>query len=151
MKAVGLVACVMAAAALAGAAAAGNSTSGTGTSTVVTQTVTISSHGPNTILDVDATRVLTGVLAGTVVEHLQDTIHPSGVVTVKGAGTFTGTLAGCGATTYTIPFSVEGHVVPAGDLTAGFQSVGNNAGWFHGEATGLVTSTTLQVSAVVRC
>jgi hypothetical protein len=111
-------------------------------------------HGPNLIIDDDATRALVGILTGTVVERLQDTVHPNGVITVKGAGTFTGTLGGCGSTTYVIPFSVEGQVTPAGDLTARFQSVGNNAGWFHGQATGRpndVPALPLQVSAVTRC
>ena len=45
---------------------------------------------------------------------------------------------------------VEGHVT-GGYLTAGFQSVGNNAGWFHGGATGFLTDPSLQVAAVTRC
>ena len=151
MKAV-LAACVVAAAAmLVGVASGATGASGTGTSTVVTRADTFSNQGPNLIIDEDATRALAGILTGTVVEHLQDTVHQSGEVSVQGAGTFTGTLGGCGSTTYVIPFSVQAHVDKDGNLTAHFQSVGNNAGWFHGQASGLVTDTTLQVSAVTHC
>jgi hypothetical protein len=137
---------------LAGAAFAAAPLSGGGTSTLVAQTVVSAQPaGGNTIVEIDATRVLAGALSGTVEEHFRNVVHANGVVSVKGAGTFTGTLAGCGSTPVAIPFSVAAHVTTGGELSATFVSVGGAPSTFIGKVSGPAASPVLSYEATYHC
>jgi hypothetical protein len=151
-RTVAAAAAALAAVALAGSAAAAPPSSGGGTSILVTQTiVSARAAGGNTIVELDATRVLTGALSGVVTEHFRNVFHPNGVASVKGAGTFTGTLAGCGEEVLTMPFTVTGHVTPDGELSATFTSIGAAPAMFLGTANGPVTSPVLAYEALYHC
>lgn len=129
----------------AAAPALTGSASSTLTSFVPTNTQQIGSY---LLLQFDTTRVLTGALSGTVSESFTNLERSDGTIGVSGTGTFTGTLAGCGAVV--LKLAVVGYANPPGDLHAVLFSLGGRPS-VTGTVTGSVFSPFLSYQLTYRC
>ena len=98
-------------------------------------------HDGNTIVDSSVAFTIAGTISGAYTGTERDVIHPNGIVTFRGACTFSGTLAGVSGTTQ---LHYRG-TASATSVQGTFRAENGSGGLDDLEAQGTFTATTYQV------
>ncbi|OLD02640.1 MAG: hypothetical protein AUJ07_08260 [Crenarchaeota archaeon 13_1_40CM_3_53_5] len=75
-----------------------SSSSGSGTYSASSTPTSVRTQNGNTIIDSNVVFTIAGTISGTCTGTERDVVHPNGIVTFRGACTFSGTFAGASGT-----------------------------------------------------
>jgi len=101
----------------------------------------VRTHDGNTIIDFNIVDAIAGTISGTCTGTERDVIHPDGIVTFRGACTFSGTFAGVSGTT-----QLQYRGTASGTSVQGtFRAEDGTGGLDDLQARGTFTANTYQV------
>ncbi len=146
-----LLVAVAASLALVGTTAAAPPTVGTTTITVTSDVVVSARQaGPNLVItEEQLTASLTGDFSGTNSLTQSGVLHADGSGEFQGRGTFTGTVAGCGAVT--IDFNIQYSVSASGEITGASTGIAGSPVTYHSTFTGSASSPVFEETPSYKC
>ena len=123
---------------------------GTHTATITSDvTVVVREAGGNLFTEEVFTGSFAGDLTGTSTWTMHGVLHADGSAEYQGTGTFTGTLAGCGAVTY--DFQTQFRSTPSGDVTGTTVTIGISPVTYRDTYAGSVFSPIYASVTQYRC